>query len=131
MRGPTSCRMTKTMRLVVAVLGVPLVAGFGAATQAATPDAHLQIRNQAFQPDTLTIPAGKTVKIIVRNQDALPAEFESSDLGREKVVPGGSEVPVWVGPLSPGTYKFYNDFHPQSTGTLVVVAPSASSGAGK
>ena len=30
---------------------------------------------------------------------------------------------MWVGPLTPGTYKFYNDFHPQSTGTLVVVAP--------
>ncbi len=80
----------------------------------------LVIRGQAFVPKTLTIPAGKTVKIMVRNEDTLPAEFESYDFNRETVIPGGSEVPVYVGPLKPGTYKFFNDFHPTSTGTLIV-----------
>ena len=130
MRDPLFSRMTTALRLAASVLVVPLVAGLGPAAQAATPEAHLTITHQAFQPDTLTIPAGKTVKIIVKNQDALPAEFESNDFNREKVIPGGSQVPVWVGPLTPGTYTFFNDFYPQSTGRLVVVAP-ASSGAGK
>lgn len=85
----------------------------------------LVIKNQAFAPQKLTVPAGKTVKILVTNKDAMPAEFESYDFNRETVIPGGSLVPVYVGPLKPGTYQFFNDFHPTSKGTLVVRPSSA------
>jgi len=81
---------------------------------------QITIRHQAFQPRSLTIPAGEQVRITIRNDDALPAEFESADLNQEKVIPGGTALPVYVGPLRPGIYKFFNDFHPASTGTLVV-----------
>ncbi len=81
---------------------------------------HLAIVNQAFEPDTLNIPAGQRVKIMVKNTDAMPAEFESGEAHREVVIPGKTELPVYVGPLEPGTYHFFNDFHPQSKGTLVV-----------
>lgn len=80
----------------------------------------LVIKNQAFLPSTLTIPAGRIVKILVINKDALPAEFESYDLSREKVIPGGTQLPVYVGPLTPGSYNFFNDFHPSSKGKLIV-----------
>lgn len=81
---------------------------------------HLAIVNQAFVPDTLTIPAGQAVKIMVMNKDTMPAEFESTDLKRETVIPGKTELPVYVRSLEPGTYHFFNDFHPQSKGTLIV-----------
>lgn len=81
---------------------------------------ELSIKNQAFSPATLTIPADTRVEIRIHNQDALPAEFESYDFNREKVVPGGSKVVLYVGPLKPGTYQFFNDFHPASTGKLIV-----------
>lgn len=81
---------------------------------------QLTIKNQAFTPATLTIPANTQVQIRIHNQDALPAEFESYDFNREKVVPGGSKVSLYVGPLKPGTYKFFNDFHSSSTGKLIV-----------
>jgi plastocyanin len=81
---------------------------------------HLTIVNQAFEPDTLTIPAGQRVKIMVMNKDIIPAEFESSEAHREVVIPGKTELPVYVGPLEPGTYHFINDFHPQRKGTLIV-----------
>lgn len=84
------------------------------------PEVELAIRNQMFVPATVTIPAGVMVRIMVRNEDTLPAEFESSDFNREAVIPGGSRVPVYVGPLPPGTYTFFDDFHPSTTGTLVV-----------
>lgn len=83
-------------------------------------DVQLTIKNQNFQPDTLTIPPNRTVKIMVKNEDVLPAEFESSELNREKVIPGGTIIPVYVGPLPPGTYNFFNDFHPESKGQLIV-----------
>lgn len=116
---------------IARLLLVPLLVGVGAAAQGATRDVALRIKNQAFQPDVLTIPAGQAVTIQVKNEDALPAEFESNALNREKVIPGGTTIPVYVGPLAAGTYKFFNDFHPKSTGRLVVVAPSSASGSGK
>ncbi len=82
---------------------------------------RMVIVNQAFQPDTLTIPAGQRVKIMVKNEDTIPAEFESSEAHREVVIPGKTELPVYVGPLEPGTYHFFNDFHPASKGTLIVM----------
>ena len=109
-----------------ALLLFPFLAGVIPAAWGATQDLDLQVKNQAFQPDVLTIPAGQRVKIVIRNEDSLPAEFESNDFNREKVIPGGTSLPVYVGPLSAGTYKFFNDFHPQSTGKLVVTAPSES-----
>ncbi len=102
-----------------AILAVVMVVGLAYSTAAAA-DVHLTIKNQAFQPNTLTIAAGQTVRIMITNEDALPAEFESSDFNREKVIPGGTQIPVYVGPLSTGAYNFFNDFHPQSTGKLIV-----------
>jgi plastocyanin len=107
----------------------PLLSAFGAglllviaakADAAAEQVFHLTIVNQAFEPDTLTIPAGQRVKIMVMNKDSIPAEFESNEAHREVVIPGKTELPVYVGPLEPGTYHFLNDFHPQSKGTLIV-----------
>jgi plastocyanin len=87
---------------------------------APAPELHLVIKDQAFKPTTLTISAGQTVKIVIKNEDALPAEFESSDINREKVIPGGTEIPIFIGPLTAGTFHFINDFHPESKGTLIV-----------
>jgi len=81
---------------------------------------HLAIVNQAFEPDTLTIPAEQRVKIMVMNKDSIPAEFESNDFYAEVVIPGKTELPVYARPLEPGTYHFFNEFHPESKGTLIV-----------
>ncbi len=93
------------------------------ADAAEEPVFRLAIVNQAFVPDTLTVPAGQRVKIMVMNQDSIPAEFESNDFRVEVVIPGKTELPVYVRPLQPGTYHFFNDFHPQSKGTLIVKGP--------
>lgn len=81
---------------------------------------HLTIVNQAFEPDSLTVPAGHAVKIMVMNKDSIPAEFESNDFHAEVVIPGKTELPIYVRALEPGTYSFFNDFHPQSKGSLIV-----------
>jgi plastocyanin len=81
---------------------------------------RLSIVNQMFEPNTLTIPAGQTVKVMVKNKDSLPAEFEGRDFHVEVVIPGKAELPVYIRPLNSGTYHFFNDFHPESKGTLIV-----------
>ncbi len=92
---------------------------------AATPEFEIEIRNHLFQPDTLTIPAGTKVKLVIYNRDPTPEEFESYELNREKVIPGGRKAIVFIGPLAPGKYPFFGEFNPQTAlGTIIVEAES-------
>jgi len=82
---------------------------------------RLSIRDHRFEPAELVVPARQRVRLVIANRDATPEEFESHELNREKIIPGGSEVTVYVGPLEPGTYKFFGEFNPKTAnGTLVV-----------
>ena len=81
----------------------------------------ITIKNHHFYPEELKVPAGEKVKIIVRNQDASPEEFESYDLKREKVINSYSEITLFVGPLRPGVYKYFGEFN-QSTAKGVIIA---------
>jgi len=56
----------------------------------------------------------------VKNLDPTPMEFESVSLRVEKVVTGNGEGLIRLRPLSPGRYNFFDDFHQQTTGVLVV-----------
>ncbi len=96
-----------------------LMLPFGAL--AAEPEGLLVIKEHRFQPTELRVPAGQRVKLIVHNQDSTPEEFESHDLNREKVVPPGAKVTIYIGPLKPGRYSFYGEYH-EATAKGVVVA---------
>ena len=83
----------------------------------------ITLKDNRFTPDMVEIPAGKKVKLIIRNQDQAAEEFDSGDLRREKVIPGGGEGTVFIGPLEPGTYSFLGEFHPDTAKGRVVVKP--------
>jgi plastocyanin len=95
---------------------------FAAAAPASADDPSFAIafKNNQFVPSEVQIPAGIKVKLVVRNENSTTSEFESNQFHREKVVTPGSEVTVFVGPLDPGSYEFFDDFHPQTRGHLVV-----------
>jgi hypothetical protein len=60
------------------------------------------------------------VQITVVNDDPTPEEFESHEMKVEKVIPGKSKAVVRVGPLKPGRYPFFGEFHEATArGTLV------------
>ena len=82
---------------------------------------HLSIRDHKYEPARIEVPAGVKFKLMVKNEDPTAEEFESFDLKREKVVPPGQEIPVFLGPLDAGEYKFFGDFH-QDTAQGVMVA---------
>lgn len=82
----------------------------------------LTIKDHRFTPDQVTAPAGERFRIEVSNQDATPSEFESGELRIEKIVTAGGKISVLAGPLKPGTYKFFDDYHPDTAvGTLTAV----------
>jgi hypothetical protein len=80
----------------------------------------LTIENHHFSPAEIEVAAGKKVTLTVRNRDTTPEEFESADLRREKVVAGGEEITLFIGPLRPGRYEFFGDFNPQTARGHVV-----------
>lgn len=103
-------------------LGASLIVSLWAlASQAETPVYNIAIKNHKFEPATVEIPVDTKVKLLVKNMDATPEEFESHDFNREKVIPGNSEAVIFVGPLKPGEYKFFGEFNEATAqGKLVV-----------
>jgi heme/copper-type cytochrome/quinol oxidase subunit 2 len=80
----------------------------------------LTLKNHQFEPAEVHAPPGKPIAIRVKNLNDIVSEFESSELHFEKIVPAGSEITVYVHPLQPGRYNFYDDFHRATQGYLVV-----------
>jgi plastocyanin len=98
--------------LRTALLPLALFVAIGTAAAAQEPTYTLVIKDHRFQPTELEIPAGQKVALIVKNDDSTPEEFESTELRREKVVAGGEQITVYIGPLKPGQYEFFGDFNP-------------------
>lgn len=93
----------------------------GQAARAADVEASLSIKDHRFEPAELKLPARTRIKLTVHNQDGTPEEFESKSLKREKIVPAGAKVTLFIGPLEPGRYDFYGEYH-EATARGVVVA---------
>ena len=106
--------------LVVVLASALITSNVYAADAAAPADITITIKDKAFVPDSINVPADTKVKLIVKNTDTVPAEFESHDLKREKVIAGGKEATIVIGPLKAGTYTFFNEFHEESKGTVIV-----------
>lgn len=115
-------RMTAALVAVALTMALTVAVMVAAGPALAGDDSfELTIREHRFEPDVLEIPAGKRVKLLIHNKDATPEEFESHDLNREKVIPGGATGIVYVGPLSPGTYKFFGEFHEATAQGRIIV----------
>jgi plastocyanin len=108
---------SKLLALAVVACGLLLGAAAARAEDAAV---RLVIRDHQFVPAEITVPAGTKIKLVIDNQDATAEEFESYELNREKVVPPKAQVTIFLGPLEPGRYPFFGDFHKDSaTGVLI------------
>jgi Cupredoxin-like domain len=81
----------------------------------------LVFHNHRFEPDHIQVPSNVKFQLHVKNTDGTADEFESVDLNREKLVAPGQTITVFLGPLAPGQYKFFGDFH-QDTAQGVLVA---------
>jgi len=101
--------------LIVALLLVSTVAG-----AEERPTFEITIENHVFTPSELTVPAGKRIKLVVINKDKIPEEFESYELNREKIITGQSKGTIFIGPLDPGRYPFFGEFHPKTAKGVII-----------
>jgi Cupredoxin-like domain len=112
------------MRVAFAAsLGLALVIGVGSPLAVADDATRVSVtlKDHKFSPAEPTAPAGKPIIIDVSNLDATPSEFESKTLRVEKVVPGGGKIAVQIRPLGPGRYRFFDDYHEDTTEGFLVV----------
>ncbi len=85
---------------------------------------RLTLRGNRFEPAELAVPANRCFRLAVANADTTAVEFESRDLGVEKVIGGRRQEIIAVGPLKPGRYAFEDEFHRATAqGVLVAEAP--------
>lgn len=105
-------------RLILAAL---LAAALPTLARADEPTFTLTIKNHIFTPARIEAPADTKFRLLVKNLDATAEEFESKDLKREKIIPGGKEAIINLGPLKPGTYRFVGEYHEATAkGELIV-----------
>ncbi len=81
---------------------------------------QLAVKNHSFQPSQIAGPANAAIVLHVKNLDAAAMEFESISLRVEKVVAANGEGVIRLRPLAPGRYEFFDDFHQQTRGALVI-----------
>lgn len=117
----TSFRFRPALRSVLLV-GLALAMGenVSAARADDEPTFTLTIKDHRFEPTQLDVPAGVKIKLLVKNADTTPEEFESTELRREKVIAGGQQAIIFVGPLRPGSYEFFGDFNPKTARGRIV-----------
>ena len=115
-------RVTATAALTIGLL---VAMGLGLAAPAASAEEsvtiHLSIKDHRFQPAEARAPSGKPVTIVISNLDPTPAEFESKTLRVEKVVAGGGTITVQIRPLVAGRYRFFDDYHEDTTEGYLIV----------
>lgn len=109
---------TKALTRWMLATGLCMSAALG---WAADLEVQLTIKNHRFEPAELKVPANQRVRLSIHNQDTTPEEFESHDLNREKVIPGGGKAVIFIGPLKPGRYAFVGEFN-EATAKGAVIA---------
>ena len=114
--------LTQISRRFLSALTLVTVLALGPAAARADDAVSLSItiKDHQFDPAELHAPPGKAIAIHVKNLNAIVSEFESGDLHFEKIIPVGNEAVVYVRALQPGRYNFYDDFHHDTQGFLVV-----------
>ena len=126
---PVATASVGTSALATASVGTAGGAGTPAPAASVGPNAaaiaasapRLLIQGHQFTPAELHVPSGRKLVLEVENRDNSVEEFESYDLDREQRVQPGEVARVNLGPLAPGRYPFFGDFHRKSAQGVLVV----------
>lgn len=104
------------MKKIIFVLGLGLTMN----AFADMPYFELRIKNHKFDIERLEVPAGVKFKIKVINEDPTSEEFESNTMIVEKFLGPKKSIVVTLGPLKPGTYEYFGEFHMKTAKGIVV-----------
>ena len=108
-------RLFASLLLAFAVsAGVPAVAE-------EDPTFRIEFRDGEVSPREIVVPANTRIRLDLHNLGETPAEFESHQLKKEKVLAPKTNSVLVIRTLAPGRYEFFDDFHP-GRGPSVLIA---------
>ncbi|MGG0462540.1 cupredoxin domain-containing protein [Priestia aryabhattai] len=72
---------------------------------------EVQLNDDYFNPETIIIPSGKTITLILKNEGQKEHTFTVEKLGIDAEVQPGKEKTITVKPQNPGTYELICRYH--------------------
>jgi hypothetical protein len=100
-----------TRRGAAFALGASLLIAAGISRAEDDPVFRIEFNDGKVTPQRLEVPAKRRFKLELHNVGKSPAEFESKELRKEKVLAPGASSPLVIRTLDPGEYEFFDDFH--------------------
>jgi plastocyanin len=81
----------------------------------------IEIKDFAFNPQTLTVKSGENVTWINRDEEPHTVVSVQKQFKKSTALDTDQEFTITAG--APGTYTYFCSVHPKMTGTIVVVKP--------
>jgi plastocyanin len=82
---------------------------------------RIEIKDFAFNPQTITVKAGEKVTWINRDEEPHTVVSVEKQFKKSTALDTDQEFTITAG--APGTYTYFCSVHPKMTGTIVVVNP--------
>ncbi|HEX6734458.1 MAG TPA: cupredoxin domain-containing protein [Azonexus sp.] len=80
----------------------------------------LVMKDGRLFPETIEVPANTRFRLEIRNEGPGATEFESLELRKETVLAPGVTRKLVFAPMKAGTYKFFDEFHPETAQGRIV-----------
>ncbi len=112
--------MTRSARSLTGLLMAAGIAAAPGEVRAEDPTFRIEFNNGKITPARIEVPARTRIRLELVNIGDTPAEFESVELRKEKVLAGKSDSVMVIRTLDPGEYKFFDDFHLDQPPAVIV-----------
>ena len=117
----TSKNKTAALSCAIAFLNLSLFAIAGEMKNDASTSSkqnRIEIKDFAFNPQTITVKSGETVTWINRDEEPHTIVSVGKQFKKSTALDTDQEFTLTVG--APGTYDYFCSVHPKMTGTIVV-----------
>jgi plastocyanin len=91
------------------------------ADETTTKQDRIEIKDFAFNPQTLTVKSGEKITWINRDEEPHTVVSVQKQFKKSTALDTDQEFTITAG--APGTYTYFCSVHPKMTGTIVVVKP--------
>ena len=110
------------LRNFAAIFLATLLLACGAAIARAEeePVFTIEFKDGTVSPQRLEVPANRRFQLQLVNAGDSPAEFESNELRKEKVLAPKTTSILVFRTLDPGEYPFFDDFHPDAPKAVLI-----------
>ncbi|MFJ7309636.1 cupredoxin domain-containing protein [Peribacillus frigoritolerans] len=109
--------VTGLVVVLAAVVVVTTLGSFGVSaesrvvTQPAVKSIEVELNDDFFNPEVITIPNGTATTLILKNKGKKEHTFTVEKLGIDAEVQAGKEKTITVQPKQPGTYELICRYH--------------------